>query len=81
MMVSVVDVTSDWTESMLPSSEEASSPLSPSPKNNLNPGYSEMQGQLWSLTQFYSDDFSKCKKVCFQQMHNQGLRQLLLTVS
>ena len=41
--------------------------------------------QVWSLTQFYSVDFSKSridvKKVRFQQTHNQGLRQLLLTVS
>ena len=42
--------------------------------------------QVWSLPQFYSVDFSqsriaRCKKVRFQQTHNQGLRQLLLTVS
>ena len=41
--------------------------------------------QVWSLTQFYSVDFSKSrigvKKVRFQQMHNQVLCQLLLTVS
>ena len=41
--------------------------------------------QVWPLTQFYSVDFSKSrigvKKVRFQQTHNQGLRQLLLTVS
>ena len=41
--------------------------------------------QVWSLTQLYSVDFSKSrigvKKVRFQQTHNQGLRQLLLTVS
>ena len=41
--------------------------------------------QVWSLTQFYSVEFSKSridvKKVRFQQTHNQGLRQLLLTVS
>ena len=41
--------------------------------------------QVWSLTQSYSVDFSQSrigvKKVCFQQTHNQGLRQLLLTVS
>ena len=40
---------------------------------------------VWSLTQFYSVDFSsikdRCKVVRFQQTHNQGLRQLLLTVS
>ena len=33
--------------------------------------------QVWSLTQFYSVDFSQSsiggKKVCFQQTHNQGL--------
>ena len=36
------------------------------------------------LTQFYSVDFSKSRiseKVRFHQTHNQGLRQLLLTVS
>ena len=37
------------------------------------------------LTQFYSVDFSQSrigvKKVHFQQTHNQGLRQLLRTVS
>ena len=40
--------------------------------------------QVWSLTQFYSVDFAKSRinvKVCFQQTHNQGLRQYLLTVS
>ena len=41
--------------------------------------------QVWALTQFYSVDFSKSrivgKKVCFQQTHNKGLRQLFLTVS
>ena len=41
--------------------------------------------QVWSLTQFYSLNFSKSrigvKKVRFLQTHNQGLRQLLLTVS
>ena len=41
--------------------------------------------QVWSLTHFYSIDFSQSrisvKKVRFQQTHNQGLRQLLLTVS
>ena len=41
--------------------------------------------QVWSLTQFYSVDFSKSrigvKKVRFQQTYNQGLRQLYLTVS
>ena len=41
--------------------------------------------QVWSLTRFYSVDFSKSgigvKKVRLQQTHNQGLRQLLLTVS
>ena len=41
--------------------------------------------QVWSLTQFYSVVFSKSrigvKKVRCQQTHNQGLRQLLLTVS
>ena len=39
--------------------------------------------QVWSLTQFYSVDFSKSRidVVRFQQTHNQGLRQLLLTVS
>ena len=40
--------------------------------------------QVWSLTQFYSVDFKikdRCKKVRFQHTHNQGLRQLLLTVS
>ena len=40
--------------------------------------------QVWSLTQLHSVDFSKSrigvKKVCLQQMHNQGWRQLLLTV-
>ena len=40
--------------------------------------------QVWSLTQFYSFDFSQsrigAKKVRFLQTHNQGLRQLL-TVS
>ena len=38
-----------------------------------------------SLTQFFSVDYfsinDRCKKVRFQQMHNQGLRQLLLMVS
>ena len=33
--------------------------------------------QVWSLTQFYSVDFSQSrisgKQVCFQQTHNQGL--------
>ena len=41
--------------------------------------------QVRSLSQFYSVDFSQSrigvKKVRFQQTHNQGLRQLLLTVS
>ena len=39
--------------------------------------------QVWSLTQFYSVDFSQSTigLVRFQQTHNQGLRQLLLTVS
>ena len=41
--------------------------------------------QVWSLTPFYSVDFSqikdRCKQVSFQQTHNQSLRQLLLTVS
>ena len=40
--------------------------------------------QVWSLTQLYSIDFSQSKisvKVCFQQTHNQGFCQLLLTVS
>ena len=41
--------------------------------------------QVWSLTQFYSVDFSQSGigvgKVRFLQTHNQGLRQLLLTVS
>ena len=40
--------------------------------------------QVWSLTQFYSVDFKikdQSKKVRFHQTHNQGLRQLLLTVS
>ena len=40
--------------------------------------------QVWSLTQFYSFDFSQSrigvKKVHFQQTHNQGLRQLILKV-
>ena len=39
---------------------------------------------LWLLTQFYSVDFSKSRivvKVRVLQTHNQGLRQLLLTVS
>ena len=39
----------------------------------------------WSSTQFYSVDFFTikdwCKKVRFQQTHNQGLRQLFLIVS
>ena len=46
----------------------------------VNFGYIE----VWSLTQFYSVDFSKLRssvKIRFQQTHNQGLRQLLLTVS
>ena len=42
-------------------------------------------GQVWSLTQFYSVDSSQSrngvKEVRFQQTHNQGLRQLLLTAS
>ena len=41
--------------------------------------------QVWSLTEFYSVDFSQSrigvKKLRFQLKHNQGLRQLLLTVS
>ena len=41
--------------------------------------------QVWSLTHFYFVDFSKSridvKKVRFKQTHNQGLGQLLLTVS
>ena len=40
--------------------------------------------QVWSLTQLYSVDFSQSRisvKKCFQQTHNQGLRQLFLTVS
>ena len=41
--------------------------------------------QVWSLTQLYSvltfHNQGSCKKVHFQQTHNQGLRQLLLTVS
>ena len=40
--------------------------------------------QVLPLTQFYSVDLSQsscCKKVRFQQTHNQGLHQLLLTVS
>ena len=42
------------------------------------------QQQVWSLTQFYSVDFSKSRinlKKCVFNKHNQGLRQLLLTVS
>ena len=38
--------------------------------------------QVWSLSQFYSVDFSQSrisvKKVRFQQTHNQGLRKLFL---
>ena len=41
--------------------------------------------QVWSLTQLYSVRFSQSRigayKVRFQQTHNEGLRQLLLTVS
>ena len=40
--------------------------------------------KVWSLTQFYSVDFSKSrigKKVRFQQMRKQGLCRLFLTVS
>ena len=42
--------------------------------------------QVLSLTQFYSVEFllsrkGSMKRVRFQQTHNQGLRQLLLTVS
>ena len=44
-----------------------------------------VQVQVLSLTQLYSVDFTKSrigiKKVRFQQTHNQGLCQLLLTVS
>ena len=40
--------------------------------------------KVWSLTQFYSVDFSVSRlgvdKVRFQQTHNQGLRQLFLSV-
>ena len=40
--------------------------------------------QVRSITKFYSVDFSKSridvKKVRFLQTHNQGLRQLFLTV-
>ena len=39
-------------------------------------------GHVWSLTRFYSVDFSQSwiglNKVRFQQTHNQGLRQLFL---
>ena len=39
--------------------------------------------QVWTLTQFYSVEFSpsyvSVEKVCFQQTHNQGLRQLFVT--
>ena len=42
-------------------------------------------GQVWSLTQFYSVDFShiknRCEQVLFQQAYDQGLSQLFLTVS
>ena len=41
-------------------------------------------GQVWSLTQFYSVDFTikdRCRKVGFQQTHNQGSCQLLMKVS
>ena len=44
----------------------------------------DAHNQVRSLTQLYSVDFSQsgmCKKVRFQQTHNQDLRQLLLTVS
>ena len=38
--------------------------------------------RVWSLTIFYSVHSSdRCEKVRFQQTHNQGLRQLFLTVS
>ena len=50
-------------------------------KSRCQPG----KFKVWSLPQFYSVDFSKSRicveKVRFQQTHNQGLRQLLLTVS
>ena len=41
--------------------------------------------QVWSLTQFHSIDFSQSrisvKKCSFNKTHNQGLDQLILTVS
>ena len=41
--------------------------------------------QVWSITQFHPLDFSQSrigvKKVRYQQTHNQGLRQMFLTVS
>ena len=46
--------------------------------------YVKAHEQVWSLTQFYSVDFSQSrisvKKVRFQQTHHQGLLQLFLTV-
>ena len=52
---------------------------------HLSPTDLERFPQVWSLTQFYSVDFSKSridvKKVRFQQTHKKGLRQLLLMVS
>ena len=69
-------------------------PFPPSPSgsdtssNSSNGGGSSClisQPQVWPPTQLYYVDFSQSKigvkKVCFQQTHNQGLRQLLLTVS
>ena len=53
-------------------------------KCHLEVGEADL-AQVWSLSQFYSVDFSQSRisgeKVHFQQTHNQGLRQLLLTVT
>ena len=39
----------------------------------------EMAHQVWSLTQFYSVDFShRCKQVCDKQSHNRGLHPAFL---
>ena len=54
-------------------------------KDNWKHAHLRGSSQVWSLTHCYFGDFSQsrinCEKVCFQQTHNQGLRQLLLTVS
>ena len=63
--------------------EEEESEFSHFEDNEEFVGYND--DKVWLQTQYYSVDSSQSriglKKVHFQQMHNQGLRQLFLTVS